>query len=266
MWPPPADGTARAGNPQLDVTDEHARLFEWIVRGGETDGLPRLIEGFVLAQAAGTGSEAAALVREYGLPREAVSPEHLTSPEVWAALLPETPNALPPEAVPPEVKQRIDSSVRALQRVSDRPFVNKWPPNSVRVRLLADIFSDALFVRISRALAPTVSSILRGRQELCRRGSGWFSVKPPGYREIMQACGPAEQAAWQVAAIERALDADAEVVGAERFFHVSYEELTSRPRAILDGVAAFYERATGIALEKRCEIPSRFEPSTPRSH
>ena len=29
-----------AGNPSLAVSDEHARLFEWIVRGGETDGLP----------------------------------------------------------------------------------------------------------------------------------------------------------------------------------------------------------------------------------
>ena len=30
-----------AGNPTLDVSPEHARLFEWIVRGGTTDGLPR---------------------------------------------------------------------------------------------------------------------------------------------------------------------------------------------------------------------------------
>src|SRR5918999_2327145 len=30
-----------AGNPALDVSDEHARLFEWIVRGGETGGPPR---------------------------------------------------------------------------------------------------------------------------------------------------------------------------------------------------------------------------------
>ena len=43
-----------AGNPTLDVSDEHARLFEWIVRGGETDGLPRLVEGFVRAQEAAT--------------------------------------------------------------------------------------------------------------------------------------------------------------------------------------------------------------------
>src|ERR687896_2576974 len=80
-----------AGNPALDVSDEHARLFEWIVRGGETDGLPRLVEGFARAQEAATAREAAALVREYRLPREALQPEHLTSPEVWDVLLDDMP-------------------------------------------------------------------------------------------------------------------------------------------------------------------------------
>jgi 60 kDa SS-A/Ro ribonucleoprotein len=76
-----------AGNPELDVSVEHARLFEWIVRGGDTDGLPFLVEGFARAQTAATARETAALVREYRLPREALRPEHLTSPEVWDALL-----------------------------------------------------------------------------------------------------------------------------------------------------------------------------------
>src|SRR5205814_3362121 len=80
-----------AGNPELDVSAEHARLFEWIVRGGETDGLPRLVEGFARAQEAATARETAALVREYRLPREALEPEHLTSPEVWEALLEDLP-------------------------------------------------------------------------------------------------------------------------------------------------------------------------------
>jgi 60 kDa SS-A/Ro ribonucleoprotein len=80
-----------AGNPVLDVSDEHARLFEWIVRGGETNGLPRLVEGFVRAQEAASPRETASLVRDYRLPREALNPEHLTSPEVWEALLEEMP-------------------------------------------------------------------------------------------------------------------------------------------------------------------------------
>jgi 60 kDa SS-A/Ro ribonucleoprotein len=80
-----------ARNPTLEVSGEHARLFEWIVRGGETDGLPRLVEGFVRAQAADSPADTATLVREYGLPREALQSEHLTAREVWEALLADMP-------------------------------------------------------------------------------------------------------------------------------------------------------------------------------
>jgi 60 kDa SS-A/Ro ribonucleoprotein len=76
-----------AGNPTLDVTREHKQLFEWIVRGGESNGLPRVVEGFVRARTAEKPAETAELVREYGLPREALISEHLTSAEVWDALL-----------------------------------------------------------------------------------------------------------------------------------------------------------------------------------
>jgi len=68
-----------ARNPTLDVSPEHAALFEWIARGTATDGLPGLVEGFALAQTADTPKATAALVREYRLPREALKPEHLTS-------------------------------------------------------------------------------------------------------------------------------------------------------------------------------------------
>ncbi len=84
-------GRVGAGNPTVEVSDEHARLFEWIVRGGETAGLPRIVEGFARAQATTNATGAAAIVREYRLPREAVQPEHLTSPEVWDALLDDMP-------------------------------------------------------------------------------------------------------------------------------------------------------------------------------
>jgi len=84
-------GKVSAGNPSLEVSPEHAALFEWIVRGTASDGLPRIVDGFARAQAAGTPKQAAALVREYRLPREAIKPEHLTSLEVWAALLEDMP-------------------------------------------------------------------------------------------------------------------------------------------------------------------------------
>jgi 60 kDa SS-A/Ro ribonucleoprotein len=80
-----------AGNPTLGLTPEHGRIFEWIVRGGETSGLPGLVDGFVRVQAATSPSEVASLVRAHGLPRESVPSEHLTSPIVWEALLEDMP-------------------------------------------------------------------------------------------------------------------------------------------------------------------------------
>jgi 60 kDa SS-A/Ro ribonucleoprotein len=80
-----------ARNPTLEVSPDHARLFEWIVRGGETGGLPRIVDGFVRAQGAESPAETAGLVRECGLPREALKSDHLTSHEVWEALLADMP-------------------------------------------------------------------------------------------------------------------------------------------------------------------------------
>jgi 60 kDa SS-A/Ro ribonucleoprotein len=80
-----------AGNPALEVSDAHAQLFEWIVRGTMADGLPGIVEGHVRAQSAKTPAHSAALVRRYRLPREAVRSEHLTSAEVWDALLEDMP-------------------------------------------------------------------------------------------------------------------------------------------------------------------------------
>jgi hypothetical protein len=178
--------------------------------------------------------------------------------ECWVTWLPESPNAVDPRGVGSAAKMQIRATVAGMQRISGRPFINKWPPNSVRVRLLAEIFPRALFVRISRATDATVLSILRGRRELCRRGSGWFSVKPPGFEQVMKDRAPEAQAAWQVEAIERAIDDDAQDVGAHRFIHVRYEELTDAPRQVLDRVAAFYAQAAGTRLEKRCEVPDGF--------
>jgi len=80
-----------AGNPTVDVSGEQARLFEWIVRGGEADGLPRIVEGYLRAQAAATAAEAAALVRAYDLPREALPSQRLADAAVWGALLERMP-------------------------------------------------------------------------------------------------------------------------------------------------------------------------------
>lgn len=77
-------------NPTLDVSAEHAALFGWIAKQSNAIDAPlpaRIVEGYVLAQWAELPADSATIVREYGIPRECVKPEHLTDPDVWAALL-----------------------------------------------------------------------------------------------------------------------------------------------------------------------------------
>src|SRR3954447_8583383 len=71
--------------------DEKLRLNLPGFHGGSVEGLPRIVEGFTLVQSADTPARAAELVREYGLPREALPSELLASPEVWEALLDDMP-------------------------------------------------------------------------------------------------------------------------------------------------------------------------------
>lgn len=75
-------------------------LYRWVVKGmpcAESIDLelPRVAEGFKMAQRAATPRDSAALIRQYGLPREAIQTEHLNDLVVWEALLENMPfNAL----------------------------------------------------------------------------------------------------------------------------------------------------------------------------
>jgi len=69
---------------------ETAMLLQWAARGADEEAaVPPdvVVQGFVKAQTAKTPAETAKLVLDYGLPREALNPEHLTDPAVWCAML-----------------------------------------------------------------------------------------------------------------------------------------------------------------------------------
>jgi 60 kDa SS-A/Ro ribonucleoprotein len=75
------------------LTDEPARkeLFDWVCRGSEGPSLPPLIRAYEALAKAQSAQDAAALVAEHDLPREALATEWLNDPEVWRALLQRMP-------------------------------------------------------------------------------------------------------------------------------------------------------------------------------
>lgn len=79
----------RLAHPKTDEDDRIRRnLFDFACgRLGSMASVPPVVEGFRMAEVAESPRNSANLIREYKLPREAVKTEHLSSPEVWEALL-----------------------------------------------------------------------------------------------------------------------------------------------------------------------------------
>jgi 60 kDa SS-A/Ro ribonucleoprotein len=183
-----------AGNPRLALTEEHARLFAWIVRGGPCEGMPRLVEGFVRARAASTPGDTARLVTEYRLPHEAVRSDHLGSPDVWAALLPGMP---------------IAALLRSLTTMTR---VGVLAPGSAGTAAVVAALGDADRIRRARlhpiALLAALRSYASGRGRVRRRPvaevvealdsafhAALRDVAPTG-RRVMLALDVSESMAW----------------------------------------------------------------------
>lgn len=81
-------------NPTVDVSDAHAALFDWVKRDDRArielpETAPEALRAYSAAQNAATPKDTVKLIEQFGgaLPREAIKSEHLSTPEVWGALV-----------------------------------------------------------------------------------------------------------------------------------------------------------------------------------
>ena len=157
-------GRVSAGNPTLEVTAEHRRLFEWIARGGSTNGLPSIVEGFALAQTAATPKRAAELVREYGLPREALQSEHLASPEVWEALLEDMPMTALVRNLATMTRVGVLSpgsagTTKAVAQIGDRDRIRKARVHPITLLAALRTYASGHGVRGSHTWTPVTAIV-----------------------------------------------------------------------------------------------------------
>jgi hypothetical protein len=167
-------------------------------------------------------------------------------------------------------QQEIYQAVAATERIFDRPFVNKDNFNSVRIRALAEIFPEALFIQCLRDPLATAQSIFVARTQdfpyrECKPDDPrieWFSVKPKEYARIRDK-GLIEQICEQVYSIEQNIAADRSVIGGEHFHPVHYRELCQHPRREIKKIADFMINH-GAPTRIIRSIPASFNPSGKR--
>ena len=202
-----------------------------------------MVEGFTRAQAATSARESAALVREYGLPREAVRPEHLTEAAVWEALLERMPMTamirnLATMTRVGLIAPRSDASTAVCRELGDAERIRAARVHPITLLVAQRTYALGRGLRGTRSWTP-VTRIVDALDEAFYLAFG--NVEPTGKRLLLaldvsgsmgwrRSAGvpglSAREASAAMALVTLASDTDAEVVG----FHAGRGGWT-RPQA-----------------------------------
>ena len=174
---------------------------------------------------------------------------------VWNRWMPQ-PGALDEGDVGPQACGEMRATINGVGRVLAAPFVSKNVMHSAHMRLLANVFPDAVFLRVRRRPADNARSILRAREAGGgpTGSDGWWSVKPRGWSDFASG-DRVEQAAAQVVLLHRDIEANALRIGADRLLTVDYESVCADPPAALARIEAFLSgRQFGLSLRGEARI------------
>jgi Sulfotransferase family len=131
----------------------------------------------------------------------------------------------------PSSARTLARTVACTQRLfGDAPFVNKNVKHMLRIDALATIFPRSHFLVVERDTPAVAVSLLRARQEK-GDASGWWSVKPPDYDEIVR-LPPLVQVARQLSSLDAQLRIDLAALPPERVHRVDYERFCAQPETL----------------------------------
>lgn len=186
--------------------------------------------------------------------------------KIWARWFRADPQYIPAGVLTPRQRRDVRVTIGRFQDAFSAPFINKTQRNCGRILALAEIFPEAVFVRVHR----NPFDMVRSRWELYQAsGDGnenrlWQSYRPSNAAEITTS-DPIDHLCQQVVLTEAEIDRDQQTLGARGFFDLHYEAFCLRPIDVLEDFASFYGNGYGgVPLRRRHKIPASFAVASER--
>lgn len=178
--------------------------------------------------------------------------------KTWSRWFRDRPQYIPNGVLTPAQRREVRTTVGLFQAAFGAPFINKTQRNCGRILALAEIFPEAVFVRLHRNAFDMVCSRWRIYKSRDDEDRLWQSYRPSTAAEIATS-DPIEHICNQVALTEAEIDRDRRTLGSRGFFDVHYEEFCRQPVEILERFADFHRDGSHWPpLKRRHSIPTQF--------
>ena len=148
-------------------------------------------------------------------------------------------------------------AIGRIERVFDRPFVDKNHRFNQWLPALNALCPNALFLIIVRDPVSVALSMLRARKELFGRFGYWLHEKPLSYAAPDNATNE-QQVVYQVRGILDDMRNYMETIGPKRFVIIHYEDLCNNPQGTLDSLHEYLKR-NGLDLKQTQQITETFK-------
>jgi len=153
-----------------------------------------------------------------------------------------------------------------LAAILEAPFLNKNVMHSNRLKLMHQIWPDALYIEVQRDILDNARSIVRAERTEAGPGKAqdiWWSVRP---KIAAQFVGKADtqRAVAQVFGVTQDIDSDITGLDPSRRFKIEYSMLCKEPEDQLSALKGFLA-SKGCSIDDRLDVPLHFpaRPSRP---
>ena len=133
---------------------------------------------------------------------------------------------------------QIRDVVKAVVNKNNKPIVFKNMNCGQRLRVIKDVFPNALFIYCKRDALYTAQSIIETREKVCKDRAEWWSIMPKEYNELLKLDYP-EQVVKQIYYVQKQIEEDLSLFGKKQFIEIWYEDFCKSPRLTIENVRDF---------------------------
>lgn len=149
-------------------------------------------------------------------------------------------------------KMQIRDIVTTIQNTYSKPMLFKNMNCGQRLRVIKDIFPNALFIYCKRNPLFAAQSIIETRERVHKNRQAWWSIMPKEYNELLK-LDYCEQVVKQIYYIQKQMEGDLCLFEKKQSIEIHYEDLCDSPKSTIEEIRNFLSQ-NGVSVGYRAEV------------